>query len=176
MKRIQFAMGTILSAAALTASAPAVAQVDDLDPAAVTAASRYALPMVFEGYLSRCNTALSPSGYALSNSSRLNAKFSEGSDAAWPAAKAAMLELMAEDAGDMSEMLGMLGDESLRPMVDALIAGMVSQELKTENCESIERGLEILDPLPAENLAELIGFFIEMEQKNDAADDGEARR
>ena len=36
---------------------------------------------------------------------------------------------------------------------------------------SVERGLEILDPLPADNVAQLIGFLVEMGQRGDDEED-----
>ena len=166
-------LSVILASAVVLGASPAAAQNEELDPAMVTAASRYALPIAFEGYLSACNTTLASEGYARANASRLHAKFSEGSDAAWPGAKVAMLKLAGDDAGDMSAMLEMMGDEALRPFVDSLIASMVAQEIKPDSCGDIERGLEILDPLPAENVADLIGFAVEMAQR-DKADEEQA--
>ena len=83
------------------------------------------------------------------------------------------LKLAGDGAGDMSAMLEMMGDEALRPFVDSLIASMVAQEIKPDSCGDIERGLEILDPLPAENVADLIGFAVEMAQR-DKADEEQA--
>ena len=173
MKIIPSVIGAALAGLALGVSAPAAAQAEDLDPAMVAAASRYALPVAFEGYLSACNTKLARDGYINTNSSRIHAKFAEGSDAAWPSAKAAMLQMASKEAGDMTAMFEMMGDEALRPFVDGLIASMVSSEIKTENCADIERGLEILDPLPADNVAELIGFFVELAERDKKNEAGE---
>ena len=168
-------LGAGLAAAALWGAGPAQAQADNLDPAAVAAASRYALPIAFEGYLSTCNTVLPRDGFARTNASRIHAKFAEGADAAWPGAKAAMLQMAAKDAGDMTAMLEVMGDDALRPFVDSLIASMVAGEIKTESCGDIERALEILDPLPADNYAELIGFVFEMAQRDKAEDEQAAQ-
>lgn len=175
MKNISRFAGAIVVSTALLGATPAMAQPDELDPVAVAAAARYALPIAFDGFLRRCSTNLLPDGYAKSNATMLRAKFADGSDEAWPAAKAAMMQMTAEDAGDMSAMFEMMGDDALRPFVDGLVEGMVSQEIKSDDCESIERGLEILDPLPADNIAALLGFVVEMGQKEEAEDDGEAR-
>ena len=167
--------GAALMSAALLGTTPAAAQPNELDPVAVAAAARYALPIAFDGFMRRCSANLLPDGYAKSNASQLRAKFADGSDAAWPAAKAAMLQMTAEDTGDMAAMFEMMGDDALRPFVDGLVEGMVSEEIKPDQCSDIERGLEILDPLPADNLAAMVGFFVEMGQKDDAAEDGAAR-
>lgn len=168
-------LGALLVSTALIGATPAMAQPRELDPVAVAAAARYALPIAFDGFLRRCSANLQPDGYAKSNAVQLRAKFAEGSDAAWPAAKAAMMQMTAEEAGDMSAMFEMMGDDALRPFVDGLVEGMVSQEIKTEDCADIERGLEILDPLPAENLAAMVGFVVELGQKKDAEQSVTAR-
>ena len=175
MTRKSTFLATAMAAGAMLFASPASAQADRLDPAAVTAAARYALPVAFDGFLQRCSSNLAPSGFAIRNASDIRAKFSEGSAQAWPAAKAAMLQLASEEAGDMTAILGGLNDDDLRPFVDGLVQGLVSQEIKLDDCSDIERGLEILDPLPAENTAALIGFFFELGAREEAEDDGEAK-
>lgn len=171
MKRITSLFGTALAGAALMGSAPSMAQPAglDLDPAQVAAASRYALPIAFDGYMRKCQTNLAASGYARTNARSLRAKFAAGSNAAWPAAKSALVAMASKDGGDMTAVFEMMGDEALRPFVDAAIEGMVSEEIKTKDCADIERGLRILDPLPADNVAEMVGFLFEMSQREDVA-------
>ncbi|MHA7818370.1 MAG: hypothetical protein ACX930_01855 [Erythrobacter sp.] len=175
MKNISKVTCTVVASMAVLGATPAFAQPDDLDPVAVAAAARYALPIAFDGFMRRCSASLLPDGYAKSNAGMIRAKFADGSDAAWPAAKAAMIQMSAAEGGEMSAMVEMMGDDALRPFVDGLVEGMVSQEIKPDDCESIERGLEILEPLPADNIAALLGFVVEMEQREKTEDDGEAR-
>jgi len=173
MKRSPFvALTSPLALAVLTT--PAVAQERDLDPVKVEAAARYALPFAFEGYVSRCSTALSSDGYIAVNSPRLSEKFSDGAGNSWPEAKELMMELAREEAGEMSSIFDMLDDESLRPFVDGMIEGLVAQEMKVEDCGTVERALEILDPLPADNVAALAGFLVEMGlNEDDGSQDAE---
>jgi len=170
MKRItKLASAALISGAVMTAS-PASAQIDDLDPAAVAAATRYALPLAFDGFMTRCFDRLDGDGYAATNADRLRAKFSEGADAAWPGARALIVEMASEEAGDMSEVFDMLGDDALRPFVDGLVQNMAAQEIPADECQTIERGLEILDPLPADNVAALVGFIVEVGARTEAGE------
>lgn len=164
MKRIITASIAGITSIALLGAAPVSAQPSGLDPETVTAASRYALPIAFDSFVTRCSAELDPAGFTLSNSDAIMAKFSEGNDDAWPQAKQALMGLASEggDAGPMAAIFDTMDDEDLRPFVDGLVGGLVAQEIKTENCETIERGLEILDPLPADNFAQLIGLFFEL--------------
>lgn len=170
MKRFQFAVAAVLTASTTFGALPAAAQPANLDPAQVSAAARYALPLAFDGFMKRCTRTLDTSGYARNNQNELSAKFSQDAAAYWPQAKQALLQLGSEEAGDdMGAMLEMLGDDELRPFVDGIISAMLVQEIKLKDCVSIERGLEILDPLPAENVAQLVGFFFEMGVRDEVA-------
>ena len=161
-----FVAGLPIIAACL--AVPVNAQPRDLDPEAVAAATRYALPLAFDGYRTACAAEISSDGYVAQNSERLAAKFEEGSEQAWPAAKNLLVSMAAEDGGDMVAFFGAMPDETLKPFVDGIIEVMIAQEIKTENCSDIERGLELLDPMPVENMAGLIGFFIDMDNRDKA--------
>lgn len=168
MKRTVTTASATLAIVGLMASGPVLAQPRDLDPTQVSAATRYALPLAFDGYVARCSGELDPAGYSLSNAARLRVKFAEDQDEAWPAAKQTLIALASEgDGADMAGIFDLMGDAELRPFVDALVGSMLSQEIKLKDCGDIDRGLEILDPLPAENLADLVGFLFEMGHRGD---------
>ncbi len=151
-----------LGAASLFAASPASAQTEEeVNPAAVAAAVRYGLPFAFDGYMTRCFETLSPDGFAVSNAQRLREKFSDGSDAAWPGARLLMMQFAEEETNEFSGLVGTLDDETLRPFVDGVIEAMAVEEIEPESCEVIERTLEILDPLPADNLAAVVGLLFE---------------
>jgi hypothetical protein len=158
---VRLASLAALSGAVMTA-APASAQDDDLDPAAVAAAVRYGLPQAFEGYMTRCFETLDGEGYAVTNAPRLRTKFSDGADAAWPGARQFLMQIAQEEAGQMGDLIGDLDDVELRTFVDGLIESLAAQEIKLESCETIERGLEILDPVPADTVASMFGFLVEL--------------
>lgn len=167
-----------LAPLAAMVAAPLSAQADPT-PEQVEAATRYALPHLFEGFRATCADTLSADGYLASEGDRLQTKFSDGADAYWPQAKTAMINLASQRAGEASSELVMfasLPDESLQPLVDGLVFALVATELKTEQCGNVERALALLDPLPVENFAGLIGFMFEMVQndKDASAEDSKA--
>ena len=162
MKRITKLAATALASATMFAATPVTAQPSDLDPAAVAAAVRYSLPMAFDGYMTRCFDSLAPDGYAITNADALRAKFADGNEASWPGAKALMMDMAREEAGDMTAVFELMDDDDLRPFVDGLITNMAASEIREQDCETIERGLEIFDPLPADNLAMMVGFIVEL--------------
>lgn len=176
MKHLTTFAGAALLAGVAFGAAPASAQVEDLDPAAVAAATRYALPLAFEGFMTRCFDRLDNEGYAVTNAEGLRAKFSDGADAAWPGARSLIIEMASEEADNMTDIFEMLDDDALRPFVDGLVENMVAQEIRPEDCETIERGLEIFDPLPADNMAAIVGFIVELvgnEETRDASGETE---
>lgn len=159
-----------LTALALPAGAQA-AQVGaaraEMSPQAAQAAVRYALPHLLSGVRTTCGPRLSAEGYLAINGNALQERFAQGSDAAWPAAREALMQLGAAEKADMAKMFGQMPDSALKPFVDAMISSMVASELKADNCPDIERGLELLAPLPPENIAGLAGFIFEMVDRGD---------
>ena len=146
---------------------PAAAQArPDLTPEATQAAVRYALPHLLAGVRSTCGPKLSPNGYLAKNGASLLDRYSQGAEAAWPAARVALMTLGGEKNADMANMLGQMPDAALKPFVDATISSMVATKLKAEDCGDIERGLELLAPLPPENIAGLAGFLLEMADRD----------
>ena len=72
-------------------------------------------------------------------------------------------------------MIAGMPDEALKPFVVAFLQQMVATEVKPEQCLDIARGLELIDPLPADNIAGLIAFMVEMAgREEDSAGDAMA--
>jgi hypothetical protein len=163
-------MKSVAALAAFAAlSVPASAHAAELTPEATQAAVRYALPHLLSGVRATCGTRLSSKGFLATNGDAMLARFSQGSDAAWPAARVALLQLGKKDNSGMAQMFDQMPDSALKPFVDATISAMVATKLKVENCTDVERGLELLAPLPPENIAGLVGFVIEMAERDDKA-------
>ena len=136
-------------------------------PAQYESAVRFGLPALFTGYRTTCASQLDADGYTAVNADRLTEKFSDGADAHWPAAKSVLFTLGGEH-GVEHEMLSEIPDDALKPFVYALLEQIAATEIKPDNCADVERGLELLDPLPADNIAGLIGFIMELTGKDDA--------
>jgi hypothetical protein len=168
-------MKSIAAVAALAAlTLPAVAQARaDLSPESTQAAVRYALPHLLAGIRSSCGPKLAPNGYLARNGAALLDRYSQGSEAAWPAARGALMALGGEKNADMAQMLGQMPDAALKPFVDATISSMIATKLKVDDCDEIERGLELLAPLPPENIAGLAGFLFEMADRDKKAKVGQ---
>ena len=128
-----------------------------LTPAEFTAVSSYALPSIITGTAERCAASLPADAWLKRNGSQLAARYGQARPAVWPRAKAAFLKLgTGSTSVETGNLLKTLPDSTLQPMLDALISGMVGQQLPAERCGVIDRLVQLLSPLPPENTAELI--------------------
>ena len=151
-----------LFAAAALVVAPGIAQAAQapqcLTAAEFTAMTTYGLPSMIRGTSQRCATVLPADAYLRRDGERLAARYERGKNAAWPAARAAFLRVGSNGNAAQASLMQRLPDDTLRPLVDELILGMVDQKLPTDRCKAIDRVVALLAPLPAENTAELIGL------------------
>lgn len=131
-----------------------------LTPAEFTALSSYALPSIITGASERCASTLPADAWLRRNGVQLAGRYAEAKPAAWPAAKAAFLKLGAGNTGnpEANQLLKSLPDSALQPMADAMIAGVVGQQLPVNRCTAVDRLVRLLSPLPPENTAELIAL------------------
>lgn len=150
-----------LAASALLAITPALAQAAEpmcLTTAEFTALSTYSLPSMIRGTAERCSSVLPASAFLRSDGEKLAQRYAARRDQAWPGAKAAFIKIGMTKSPEAAKVFGMMSDDTLQPMVDELVIGMVSQQLPAERCKPVDRLLMLLAPLPAENTAELIGL------------------
>jgi hypothetical protein len=159
-----------LALAALATASTAQAQ----DQACVNAADLgdavvYAMPIAYDAVGTSCARQLKSDGFIARDGARFVERFRAKQDKAWPGAFRLIKIFMAQqgsEAGsseaDMTAMIAALPEESLRPFVDGLVGQMITEEIKPDSCGKIERGMELLAPLPADNLAGLFAFVAEL--------------
>lgn len=152
------------------AASPALAA-DMPDRAGMKTAVTYALPHAFDGFTSFCSANLSADGYVATNRTRLERRYMEAAEGSWLKARDVLMQMGRERSGGNGAMEALSGlpDENLRPFVDGMIATMVTRDLTPERCQDVEEVLALLDPLPVENLAGLIGFMLETGERDKAA-------
>ncbi|MDE2561850.1 MAG: hypothetical protein KGL48_06325 [Sphingomonadales bacterium] len=150
----------LLAAAALLQSQAAVAQGQCLTEAEVTGMAAFSLPSALEGVMKRCQPSLSPRGFFATNGPAMVQRYGVGKDAAWPAAKAAFLKLGADRNDQTMRQVSRLSDEALKPFVEGMVEQMVGDQIKPSSCVAIEQVSSLLEPLPARNTSQLIGFIV----------------
>jgi len=158
---------TILAAAVL-ATAPGVANAVEapcLTPGEFTSLAGYTLPSIINGTTQRCGTTLAPSAYLRTSGKSLSARYAAQKGKHWAGAKAAFLKLSASGNNDTGKLFRDMPDASLQGILDAMMEGMVSQQIPLERCSTIDRVVGLLSPLPPENTAELIALAVGLGSK-----------
>lgn len=150
---------TLLAAFALHPALAEAAEPVCLTPGEFTAMSTYALPSVIRGTAGRCSQVLPSNAFLRTDGEKLAQRYAQRRDAAWPGAKKAFLKVGMTKSPQAADIFAKMSDDTLKPMVDELVAGMVSQQLPADRCKPVDRALMLLSPLPAENTAELIGVI-----------------
>jgi hypothetical protein len=170
-----FVRRTLTATALFLATVPGIAHA--AEPPCLTAAefsgvASYGLPSVISGAALRCSATLPANSYLRSNSSQLAARYATGKPAAWPVAKGVFLKMSASTDGAASEAIARMPDPSLQTMFDAMIEGMVSQQIPTGRCTTIDSLVRLLAPLPPQNMAELIAIAAGLGAKSGKAKAG----
>lgn len=150
-------------AAAFLAAVPGLASAAEapcLTPAEFTSLAGYTLPSIINGTTQRCATTLAPGAYLRTSGKTLAARYAAQKGKHWPGAKAAFLKLSASGNNDTTKLFRDMPDPSLQGILDAMMEGMISQQIPLERCSTIDRVVGLLSPLPPENTAELIALAV----------------
>ena len=150
----------IASALPMALAQPLAAQQVQLNESEVRAVALYAMPHAFRSLQTRCSGQLPRDAYIFAQGATLGARLDRAARGQFPAARAAVTRLAAGDNPQMATLLRSLPAENVEPLVRELIAGKVQSEVRPEECDRINQVLELLDPLPPENLAGLMGVFV----------------
>lgn len=128
----------------------------------------YAMPIAFGAARTACASQLSRNGFMATGGEAFITNFRVRQDQAWPGAFRMLKVFMTQKDGaaaksdaDMTAMITALPESSLRPFVDGLVGQMIAGEIKPKSCSKIERGLELVSPLPSENVGGVIAFIAE---------------
>lgn len=160
--------------AALTALASAqTAQAQQqacVSPADLSDAVTYAMPIAFDAVRTTCASRLDRRGFVAARGEAYIAQFRARQATAWPGALRMLRVFMAgEDTGgtDVGALIAGMPAETVRPFVDGLISQLLTEEIKPQDCARIERGIEVMSPMPADNLGPLIAFIVELSDVKD---------
>lgn len=161
----------LLAAAALAALIPAQVQAQAakacLTEREVAQMAIYSLPAVVEGVRGKCSARLSKTGFLATRGDTFAQKYAALQGESWPVAKSAILKYVggkpgAAMANDPIAMFAALPDESVRPLVDAMIAQKVGEAVRPEHCGSVERGMQLASVMNPRDSGAMIGFVLAM--------------
>jgi len=158
-----------LALMALTSAQAAQAQQAQktcVEPQEVADTVVYVLPTAFDAALMKCGDAISPDSFMRSEAGdAFIEKFRNQQDQRWPGTYGFIKTFITAqaDKGDSgtSQMIASLPEESLRPFVDGILGSIIAEELKPEMCAKANRVVELISPLPPENVGGLLSFIVE---------------
>ncbi len=165
-------LGTVTALMAMVVPHAAFAQ-DCVAQQDVNDAVVYAFPLFIESFEGKCGDSLSPTGFLATGSDDMVAAFTERQDAAWPGTLRLINQFThhgrtpGEDKDDstddrFAEILDALPESVIRPFFDAIVMQKITEVIPMKDCGNIERGLELVAPLPPENIGGLAAFMFEM--------------
>lgn len=166
MRRPTFLAALLLS---VTPTIAAAAEAPCLTTSEFASLAGYTLPSIIKGTSQRCASTLGPNAFLRTNGQELANRYATHKAANWPEAKAAFLKLSSNSSSNANEIFSDMQDESLRPIVDAMLEGMISQQIPLDRCATIDKIVNLLSPLPAENTAELVALAVELSSNSKPA-------
>ena len=159
-------LASTLAFAALGSAQAAQAQQACVAPEDAADAVVYAMPAAYDATLKRCKSELGEESFlASADGSNFAEQFRTQQDERWAGTfRFLKVFIRAQADGDegMGEMIAAMPEESLRPFVDGILGQVIGEQIKTDTCASIDRGAELLSPLPAENVGGLVAFILEL--------------
>lgn len=169
MKRRILASG--LAFTALASATSAQAQSACVFPKDLRDGLTYAMPIAYDATVQKCNKRFKVDGFMLTKGVDFANRFRVKQDDAWPGTFRLLRVFLEKGDGPegksenrldgIGAMMATLPESAIRPFVDALMAQMIAEEIKPETCSKIERAARLIEPLPVENIAELLTFIAE---------------
>lgn len=147
---IAFAVMLALPCAASAQTAKAC-----LTQAETEALAIYTLPSAIRAATGKCMATLQATAALIQSGPVIAARYQFDADKAWPDARAAF------DKAAGMELTRLLGEVAAKSLVDSAIGTGLAGRLKANDCNKVDRMIDILEPLPARNMAMLMVAFLE---------------
>lgn len=152
------------SLALLLAMAPCAAMAAEpvcITKAEATSLVTYALPQAINGTAKRCAPSLPANAFLRTGAPALASRYAAQKDRYWPKARPAVMKALSAQNGGSSNMMAGLPDETLRQLADVFVEGFVAQRIAPKSCKQLDLAIDLLSPLPPENMAGLIALTLD---------------
>jgi hypothetical protein len=151
--------GALLS---LSATAPAqMFGINCLERPEAEGLMTYALPSIITGIAAQCTQSLPATAALVQSGPIIAARYQIDADKAWPIARAAI------DKMTGFKIASSIGEVGTKKMIKSTLSQGIAQRIKPADCPKIDRLLNILQPLPAQNMA---AFFVAIMEFTDSKD------
>lgn len=144
----------LLAVVSMSSSAIA-AEKDCVTEAEGSAIMASLMPDLINGLSDKCEAHLPANAYLVRNAKALSDRYKVLADQRWPMAKLAFARMTGAP-----EMADSVPDEYFRPMLGSMVGSELVKDIKGADCAGADRIVENLAPLPAENVANLIGAIL----------------
>jgi hypothetical protein len=160
-------MSGIIAGLALLAAqgAQAAEPVKCLTRAQVNDATLFLLPSVLDALAAKCRPSLPANAYMLNGAQALSKAVAATGGSHWQGA----MSILSQYAGDKKLPLERLSPEAARLMIRVVLADDVLKPLRPVDCVRINEGLDILAPLPPENIGRMVVLMIDVGGESDRA-------
>src|SRR5690606_5184136 len=163
MRMTRIVAGALATGALLAGQAAQAQTAKCVDPRDLSDAVVYTMPSLVDAYRTKCASTMAGKGFLAREGDRFSARFAARADQTWPGAYRLLESFAANGTNrDIVNAFEQLPPETLRLVVAPIVIQKVAQEIKVKDCAKIDRGVELLAPLPVENVGGLIGFIVEM--------------
>jgi hypothetical protein len=154
---LKIAKVAALAAAVALAAAPAQAAGQGcLTQAQVEDMTLFFMPSLLDALAAKCGPSLPASAYILNGGKTLSQRLLTETAPRWAGASSALRTMAGQDvpAG--------LSQETARGLIRDMATGELLAKLKPDECARLDEALNLLSPLPPENLAGLIYMLMEV--------------
>lgn len=148
----------LIIAALLTVPGQAMAQSarSCLTPPEAESLVTYGLPSAIRAMTTKCTPALPATTALVQSGPILAARYQIEADKAWPVARLAFNKVSGLDLTEA------LGEPAARGLIEAAFGAGLAEKVKLDDCPKLDRFFNILEPLPARNMAMLITTLMEL--------------
>jgi len=137
----------------------------------------YAMPMLYEAIRGPCSSIFARSPFMANEAGAFIDQFRMRQDASWPGTLRLLKVFMSanaeEDGGAnaMAQAITQLPEDALRPLADMILIELMNERLtkdiKVSTCADIAQAMELIAPLPVDNITGLTVFLAKQAELND---------
>lgn len=124
----------------------------------------YALPAIIEQVARVCTATLGPDAFLRASGGQLATRYRADNEKYWPMARSAVTALAGQDVSG-------LGEETEKTLVNSLVATAIATAIKPGDCGDVNEAIELLSPLPAENVGRLTAMLAVIGSKDNQPGD-----
>lgn len=133
-----------------------------IDDAEMSAMAIYAMPGLVQSAQMRCGSHLSSNGFLSQGANGFASRYASMRPTVWPRARAGIVKYLGDRAQQNAQHLAMIAnlpDETVQPLLDALIVQEFSALIDPADCRTVERMIEALAPIEPQAAGTLIGLI-----------------